>query len=169
MKSLIGGIAIAGAVLVNSASAQAPAQGTAPHRTPEEQRNLGIAVDFFANVIQKRDVDRFKEFVAPTFIEHNPNLAGNLASLESRFREIIQADPKGELKPLRIVAQAVEDDLVILVIEKGEVADPKDPAKKYVQLGVEVVRLKDGKQVEHWDEKMRVADAAKVRDAAAKP
>jgi hypothetical protein len=29
-----------------------------------------------------------------------------------------------------------------------------------MQLGLEVVRMKDGKQVEHWDEKMKLSDAA---------
>jgi predicted SnoaL-like aldol condensation-catalyzing enzyme len=148
------------AVLLAGTSAQSYA---APPRTPEEQRNLDRAVDFYQNVIRAVKPERLKEFVSPKFIEHNPEVDGTLESITHYFEEAKKKYPEGR-PPAQIVHAFVEGDLVCLIVVRSIEPDPKDSTKSLARLGMEIVRIKDGKQVEHWDERMRPEDAA-----AAKP
>ena len=134
------------------------AQTTA--RTPQEQHTLERATDFYTNIIGKLQVERFKDYVAPTFIEHHPGLDGKLESLEAYFTEVRQKNPKG-MSAEKVLISLVDGDLVALVVVRGKHIDKQDPSKSYLKLGVEVMRFKDDKQVEHWDEQA-VLDNPKV-------
>jgi predicted SnoaL-like aldol condensation-catalyzing enzyme len=144
---------------VGHSGVKAQAQANHLHRTPEEQRNLDKVTDFFTNVLHPMKIERFKEYVAPTFVEHNPHLDGKLDALVELFSHIREKKPEG-LGPFKVVVRLVEGDLVCLIVERGIISDPDNPTHQYMQLGLEVVRMKDGKQVEHWDEKMKLSDAA---------
>jgi predicted SnoaL-like aldol condensation-catalyzing enzyme len=149
------------ATLIVSSSAQSYAQP--PVRTPEEQRNLDTAIDFFQNVLRAGKTERLKEFVPPKFIEHNPEVDGTLESITHYFEARKKAHPEAR-PPVKIVQAFAAGDLVCLIIVRGTEPDPKDKNRTLAKLGVEMIRLKDGKQVEHWDEHMLADDAA-----AAKP
>ena len=133
------------------------APAVAPARTPQEQRNLDIAMDFIVNVLPSLQLDRFKDYVAPHFIEHHPGVDGNLESLLGYFREVKKSNPNGLPKPQVIVSTA-DGDLVTIVLVRSQEKDPHDSSKSILKLGVEVIRLKNGKQVEHWDEEMNPGD-----------
>jgi predicted SnoaL-like aldol condensation-catalyzing enzyme len=130
-------------------------------RTPEEQKTLDRATEFYTNIIGKLKVEQFKDYVAPTFIEHHPGVDGNLDSLVAYFTAVRQKNPNG-MPPEKVLVSLVDRDLVALVVVRGKHIDKKDPSKSYLKLGVEVMRFKDGKQVEHWDEEANLTDDAKV-------
>ena len=131
-----------------------------PDRTPQEQHTLERATDFYTNIIGKLKVEQFKDYVAPTFIEHHPGLDGKLESLVAYFTAVRQKNPKGT-PPEKVLVSLVDGDLVALVVVRGKHIDKQDPSKSYLKLGVEVMRFKDDKQVEHWDEEA-VLDNPKV-------
>ena len=143
------------ALLGVSALTCTPALAQTSGRTAQEQHTLERATDFYTDIIAKMKVEQFKDYVAPTFIEHNPGLDGKLESLEAYFTEARKKDPKG-MPPQKVVVSLVDGDLVALVVVRGKHVDKKDPSKSYLKLGVEVMRFKDDKQVEHWDEESRL-------------
>lgn len=148
------------ALLGVSALTCTPGMAQTADRTPQEQHNLERATDFYTNIIGKLKVEQFKDYVAPTFIEHHPGLDGKLASLEAYFTDVRQKNPKGT-PPEKVLVSLVDGDLVALVVVRGKHIDKQDPSKSYLRLGVEVMRFKDDKQVEHWDEEA-VLDNPKV-------
>jgi predicted SnoaL-like aldol condensation-catalyzing enzyme len=149
MKSLVSTAAIAVPFLFSGDYACADNAS----RTAAEQHNLEIVVDFIQNVLTPLKVERFKNYVSPTFIEHTPVVAGNLESLVNYFKKLKEQFPNG-LPPSKIVQASVDGDLVTLIVVRETQADPLDSTKKIWKLGIEMIRLKDGKQVEHWDENM---------------
>jgi predicted SnoaL-like aldol condensation-catalyzing enzyme len=146
--------AIVGLLATTSLIAQTPSKA----RTEPEQRTLDRALDFYQNILGGLQIEKFKDYVAPHFIEHHPGVDGNRESLEKYFSERRKSNPNG--LPVKILLSMVDGDLVTMLVVRGAEADPKDAAKGQIRLGVEVLRIKDGKQVEHWDEEMLATDPA---------
>jgi predicted SnoaL-like aldol condensation-catalyzing enzyme len=46
----------------------------ARHRTHEEQRNLQLVLDMFAEVLEPLDSSRVDRFIAPDYIQHNQSV-----------------------------------------------------------------------------------------------
>lgn len=137
---------------------QSYAQAQCAARTAEEQHNLERMLDFYNNVLIPLKTERFKDYVAPTFIEHYPGMNGSLAALKELFDGMKKDHPNG-LPPSKPVLAMVDGDLVTLVVVRETVKDPKDPSKNHQLLGFETMRVKDGKQVEHWEEHMALPKA----------
>lgn len=151
MRSLVRKVMTAAVALISVCSysgAYASSKETCPNRTVAEQRNLDAMMEFYFHVIHPLDIDRFKEFVAPTYIEHYPGLAGNLESLKKFFGDMKQKYPHG-LSDERLVLATVDGDLVTLIVERNKTPISKESSGL---LGVEIFRVKDGKQIEHWEE-----------------
>ena len=49
-----------------------------------------------------------------------------------------------------LVSIVAEGDMVVLSFVR-ELADPKDPAKKYTTTWFDMFRIENGKVAEHWD------------------
>src|SRR5262245_32894752 len=101
------------ALLGVTALACTPALAQTSARTAEEQHTLERATDFYVNIIAKMKVEQFKDYVAPTFIEHHPGLDGKLESLEAYFSDLRKKDPKG-MPPQKVLVSLVDGDLVAL-------------------------------------------------------
>lgn len=109
---------------------------------------------FVDEVWNKRNVDALEQFVAPDLIEHNPfpRYAPNLAGLKQALTDFLAAYPD--------LANIVEDliaegDKVVARTtwtgtHTGEWMGAKGTGRRVVVNGVQIVRVKDGKFVEHW-------------------
>lgn len=117
--------------------------------TPEEQKNIEVAVGYYRDCVQSHHPELVDNFLAKNEVNHNPNdpqtPPGLMAMLSSRF-------PKPEPLHREI------DPLPNLLLAKGSMVlfmydeETKDAGGNTYQADrFEMVRLKDGKIVEHWD------------------
>jgi predicted SnoaL-like aldol condensation-catalyzing enzyme len=116
----------------------------------QEKKNIEIATVEFKDILQYGHVELAEKVMAPTYIQHNPNVpTGRAAFVEffSRLRkpEPLQAGWKN--KPTLMFASG---SYVFLIVKRAE-KDPDDPAKTYPAYWFDMVRVDDGMIQEHWD------------------
>lgn len=114
--------------------------------------NKKIVTDFYRIVFEPRNPDLIEQYIAPDFVEHNPNISGGREGLV-KFMKTLSKPPNddvgSEMKnpPAYIVA---EGDLVTFIF-KQPTPDPRDKTKTYERFTFDMFRIKNGKIVEHWD------------------
>jgi Uncharacterized protein conserved in bacteria len=104
----------------------------------------------FKDILQYGHTELAEKVMAPTYIQHNPNVpTGRAAFVEffSRIRkpEPIQAGWKN--KPTLMFASG---PYVFLIVKRAE-KDPDDPNQTYPAYWFDMVRVENGMIQEHWD------------------
>ena len=117
--------------------------------TPDEQKNIEVAANYYRECVQSHHPELADQFLAKNEINHNPNdpqtPAGLMAMLSSRFPKPEPIHKQIDPLPNLLLAK---NDMVLFMYDE----DTKDPSgKTYVADRFEMVKLKDGKIVEHWD------------------
>jgi predicted SnoaL-like aldol condensation-catalyzing enzyme len=114
---------------------------------PELTAHKRLAFDFWREVVQAHHVDRASAYVAETFIEH-------AAGAESGRDAIVAAvgrQPPAQVKPTidELVSIVAERELVVLAFRR-ELPDLEHEGQTYTTTAFDMLRVKDGKIVEHW-------------------
>jgi predicted SnoaL-like aldol condensation-catalyzing enzyme len=114
--------------------------------------NKKIVSDFYRLVFEPRNSDLIDQFVAPDFVEHNPQIEGGREGLIKFMKALPRPasdDIGAEMRnpPAYILA---EGDLVTFIF-KQPTPDPKDKSKTYDRFTFDMFRIKNGKIAEHWD------------------
>jgi len=109
---------------------------------------------FYDDIMNKKDMAQFDDFFAPGFVEHEtiPGFTPDKDGVRKLFDMYLAAFP--DLKATVDVMLA-EGDLVTAVVtvtgtQKGEFMGAPASGKSFTMTMVDVLRLKDGKAVEHW-------------------
>jgi len=101
------------------------------------------------NAFQTGDISRIDSVVASDFVDHTPKGDWNRDSLKTMITTMKKAGTmKSEIKK-----EFADDEYVMAWMRWTGTSDgslPDMPAGPYEMSGVEVVRFKDGKAVEHW-------------------
>ena len=118
---------------------------------PKLAANKKVVYDFFRVVLRGFRIDEADKYMAPDYIQHNPNAETGMAGFKAYFNAI---KPK-QLPPIPatltdLVAIQAEGDYVTLSFVK-EPDDPSAPGKKYTTTWFDMLRVVNGKLVEHWD------------------
>jgi predicted SnoaL-like aldol condensation-catalyzing enzyme len=118
---------------------------------PKLAANKKLVYDFFRIVLRGFRVDEADKYMAVDYIQHNPNAETGIAGFKAYFNAI---KPK-QLPPIPatlddLVAIQAEGDYVTLSFVK-EYDDPSAPGKKYTTTWFDMLRVVNGKLVEHWD------------------
>jgi predicted SnoaL-like aldol condensation-catalyzing enzyme len=118
---------------------------------PKLAANKKVVYDFFRVVLRGFRIDEADKYMAPDYIQHNPNAETGMAGFKAYFNAI---KPK-QLPPIPatltdLVAIQAEGDYVTLSFVK-EYDDPAAPGKKYTTTWFDMLRVVNGKLVEHWD------------------
>ena len=118
--------------------------------------NKKIVTDFYRLVFEPRNPDLIDQYIAPDFVEHNPQIQGGREGLVKFMKTLprpVSDDIGPEMKtpPAHIVA---EGDLVTFIF-KQQASDPQDKSKTYERFTFDMFRIKNGKIVEHWDNATR--------------
>jgi predicted SnoaL-like aldol condensation-catalyzing enzyme len=140
-------VRLAGAIAIlagTSVFAQGYLSGTA--------LNKKIVTDFYRIVFEPRNPDLIEQYIAPDFVEHNPNISGGREGLVKFMKTLPKPandDVGSEMKnpPAYILA---EGDMVTFIF-KQSTPDPKDKTKTYERFTFDMFRIKNGKIAEHWD------------------
>ena len=104
-----------------------------------QQRNKDIVLEAFDTLFNKRDYAKAETFWSPKYIQHSADIA---PAREGLFNLIKGIPPTLKYEPGMIVA---EGDLVIV---HGRFSNFGLPVN---WIAADVVRIKDGLLVEHWD------------------
>ena len=107
--------------------------------TDVEQQNKELVVKAFDTLFNKRDYAAAERYWSPHYIQHSAHIE---PGREGLFNLIKTMPPKFKYEPGTIVA---EGDFVIV---HGRFSDFGEPVN---WISADIVRIKDGVLVEHWD------------------
>jgi predicted SnoaL-like aldol condensation-catalyzing enzyme len=120
------------------------------HEDPVLAANKQVAYDFFRVVLRARQLDRAAEFMAPDYIQHNPNADTGLEGFLAYFRALgVEPQPVQPTLPNLVAIQA-EGEYVTLSFVR-EYPEPGLPDQNYTTTWFDMFRVVDGRIVEHWD------------------
>jgi len=105
----------------------------------KEEKNKALVLEAFNTLFNKRDYAAAERFWSPDYIQHSAHIA---PGREGLFNLIKSIPPTLQYEPGTIVA---EGDFVIV---HGRFSDFGLPVNWIV---ADIVRIKDGVLVEHWD------------------
>jgi predicted SnoaL-like aldol condensation-catalyzing enzyme len=105
----------------------------------KQEKNKALVLEAFETLFNKRDYAAAERYWSPTYIQHSAHIE---PGREGLFNLIKSIPPTLKYKPGTIVA---EGDLVIV---HGRYSGTGLPVNWIV---VDIVRIKDGGLVEHWD------------------
>ena len=124
------------------------------NHSPQELKNIEIATVEFKDILQYGHVELAEKVMAPTYIQHNPNVpTGRAAFVEffSKIRKPEPIKPEWKNKPTLMFASG---SYVFLIVKRAE-KDPDDPNQTYPAYWFDMVRVDNGMVQEHWDSAMK--------------
>ena len=117
-------------------------------KDPALAANKKLVFDFWREVFQARNVERAPEFMAESYMQHNPNVPTGRAAFMKFFGQF----PKQPVKPTidDLVSMVAEGDLVVLGFRRT-LPDLQNEGQTYTTTWFDMFRMANGKIVEHWD------------------
>jgi predicted SnoaL-like aldol condensation-catalyzing enzyme len=115
---------------------------------PALAANKKLVFDFWREVFQARDVARAPEFMAESYLQHNPNVPTGRAAFMRFFGQF----PKQAVKPTidDLVSIVAEGDLVVLGFRRV-LPDLQNEGQTYTTTWFDMFRIENGQIAEHWD------------------
>ena len=124
----------------NTSASTTPGHHSASALTEQNQK---IVVDFYEGVFSKQQVQTYSDrYIGIQYIQHNPYVADGKAPFVNYFTQYFKEHPDAKNTIKRVVA---EGDLVVLHVHSTQNAQDRGEAV------VDIVRVEQGKIVEHWD------------------
>ncbi len=115
---------------------------------PQLAFNKRLVFDTWRELMDAHHVEAAEKYLAEGYIQHNPNIPSGRSAVVHFFgtlpRMAIQPTVRG------LVAIVAERDLVVLSFV-DEQPDPRDSEKTFTTTWFDMVRVENGKVVEHWD------------------
>jgi predicted SnoaL-like aldol condensation-catalyzing enzyme len=139
MKYALTGLCALSCALALATSARA--------ETPQEARNKQIAIAFYNAALNEKNWDKARTYMGPRYVQHSIYMQDGPAGLEDLVRRIKQQFPdnRGEIK-----LAFADGDIVVLYLHVTRTR--QDPGWAVI----EMMRLKNDKVVEHWDDLQRI-------------
>ena len=135
--------ALAAALGLSACASKSEASGADARQVAAALANKRAAVTFYEQFFNDHDLSAAERYIAPGYIQHNPQVANGREAFVQTFAGIFAKQPQRRSTIKRVVA---EGSYVMLHVHA--VAGPEDR-------GVAVVDIfrfdPEGKIVEHWD------------------
>jgi steroid delta-isomerase-like uncharacterized protein len=119
-----------------------------------KEKNKIFAQRFYDEVVNKHNVNMIDSFASNEYVEHqyDTHFDGNLKGVKKAFAHYFTAFPDMHVKVNFMMA---ENDLVVAQItttgtNTGPIYGKQATNKKFEINGVDIIRFKQGKVVEHW-------------------
>jgi len=120
---------------------------------PQLAANKRLVYDLWRTLIEAHDTQAAERFLAPSYIQHNPNADTGRAGVLAFF---------ASLGPAQAVQERVRTPLVAIVAERDYVAlvqvDAQTQPRPYSTTWFDLFRIEDGVIAEHWDHGRLPAD-----------
>jgi len=123
---------------------------------PKLARNKKHVFDFWRIVYEGGHMERVNEFMAPEYIQHNPNVESGRDAFVRTIGAARPPRPVGAVSNFPIISITAEGDLVTVMWAR-KVRDREHPEMIYEMTWFDVFRLdaKSGLIAEHWDSSER--------------
>jgi len=115
---------------------------------PQLAANKRLVYDMYRIVLQAGLADRAGEFIAESYIQHNPNAGQGLKGVQDYIRATRPERPILDRLELPLIQLIAEGDYVMTSFVRPE----KDAqGETYYSTWFDLYRIEDGKIAEHWD------------------
>jgi predicted SnoaL-like aldol condensation-catalyzing enzyme len=122
---------------------------------PKLARNKQHVYDFWRIVYEAGHMDRAAEFMAPEYIQHNPNVESGRDAFVATMSKARPKRPVEAVSRFPIIDIIAERDIV-MVMWARKVRDREDPEHIYEMTWFDVFRVNDAGLIsEHWDSSER--------------
>jgi predicted SnoaL-like aldol condensation-catalyzing enzyme len=128
-------------------SPRPPAQFDTGALTRAERMNRRIAIEAATQIYLRHRIELADRLIASDYIEHDPNLARE-TTLQAHLHAF---EPPSGLKSDAPAIAIVNGEYVLMMWDASS-ADPDNAARTYPWSYFQLVRVRDGKVVEHWDQ-----------------
>lgn len=141
--------------------AQVPVTPAANHAAllkssdPQLAANKKLVYDLWRVLLEAGQIDKAADYLAPEYIQHNPNVPTGRQAFVDVFSKITKPQPVSPNIKRPLVSIVAEGDLVVLTWVQ-EADDPTKPGAKYTTTSFDMFRVKNGKAVEHWDDAVKM-------------
>lgn len=136
------------------AAAFSACTGNKNTKNDEASKNEALMREFSDEVMNKHNVAMIDSFVAPDYVEHcaDPGYNPDRSGLKKSWEDFFKAYPDMREKINFMIADSnyVTVQFTMTGTNTGAVAGIPATGKKVSVDGVDIVRYKDGKAVEHW-------------------
>jgi len=125
-------------------------------KDPKLARNKQHVYDFWRIVYEAGHMERAAEFMAPEYIQHNPNVESGRDAFVATMSKARPKREVGEVSRFPIIDIIAERDIV-MVMWARKVRDREDPSLVYEMTWFDVFRVdgETGLITEHWDSSER--------------
>lgn len=113
---------------------------------PELAANKRLVYDMWRTLIEARDTSAAEPFLAPDYIQHNPNADTGRDGVFAYFSSLGAPLPVQERVQAKLVSIVAEGDYVAL----ARVDEYQEP-RAYTTTWFDLFRIQDGVIAEHWD------------------
>lgn len=119
---------------------------------PKVAANKKLVYDFWREVFEAGHMEKVDQYMAETYIQHNPMVATGrkpfVDFFSMRFRSGAKPIESTVKQPL--VTILGDGDYVTMVFAR-ELPHPSKPGDKYTTTWFDMFRIENGKIAEHWD------------------
>jgi steroid delta-isomerase-like uncharacterized protein len=109
---------------------------------------------FYEEVVNAGDVDKIDELLVEDFVEHEelPGLSQDREGVKQFFRQLRSAFPDVRFQPEDVISEGelTAARYTMTGTHEGEFMGVPPTGKQVTVSGIDIVRLRDGKGLEHW-------------------
>ncbi len=117
---------------------------------PKVASNKRLVFDFWREVYEGGHMERVEHYLAPTYIQHNPNVPTGRDGFVAVFSKIAKPKIVEDHVTAPLIAILGDGDKVMMAFRR-EYDDPQHPGQKYTTTWFDMFRIADGQIAEHWD------------------
>lgn len=110
--------------------------------TPAEERNKAVAIAFYNAALNEKDWNEAEQYIGPRYVQHSIYMEDGRAGLEALVERLRKEFPENHGE---IIQAFADGDMVALHLHVTRY--PGHPGWSVIEL----MRLENGKVVEHWD------------------
>jgi len=117
-------------------------------------QNKQLVQTFYEEVINGGDVDKIDELVSEDFVEHEefPGISPDRDGVKDFFRLLRSAFPDVHFTPEDVISdgELVASRFTMTGTHEGEFMRVPSSGRQVTVSGIDIIRVRDGKCVEHW-------------------
>jgi predicted SnoaL-like aldol condensation-catalyzing enzyme len=125
--------------------------------SPALKANKKLVYDFWREVLEGGHLDLANKYLAPGYIQHNPNVPTGRDGFVAFFSKFAKPHPTAPTIEQPLINIVAEGDIVVLSFADTK-PDPANEGKTYTTTWFDMFRVQNGMIAEHWDPAQKKAE-----------